>query len=60
MSDNSSAFHGDGGEQQRLVWMPTRTGGTWVLVELKYARPSRRERRRGPDRQPHRPVTRHR
>ena len=60
MSENSTTFHGDGGTLQRLVWMPSRTGGSWVVVEVKYERPSRRWRRKGPASKPHRPVTRHR
>ena len=55
--DNSATFYGDGGVVYRLVWVPSRGGGAWVLAELKLERPSRRWRRRGPVRTPHRPVT---
>jgi hypothetical protein len=58
--DNSSTFNGDGGENYRLVWVPSKTGGAWVLTEIKVTRPSRSERRRGPAQKAHRPVTRRR
>jgi hypothetical protein len=59
--DNSATFYGDGGVLYRLVWVPSgKGGGSWVLAELKYERPPRRWRRKGPASKSHRPVTRHR
>jgi hypothetical protein len=58
--DNSSTFHGDGGDVYRLVWVPSGKGGAWVLTELRVERPPRRWRRRGAAQKPHRPVTRRR
>jgi hypothetical protein len=58
--ENSATYNGDGGEVYRLVWVPSATGGAWVLTEIKVERPPRRWRRRGPGQKPHRPVTRKR
>jgi hypothetical protein len=58
MTTNAYALRRDDGVLYRQVWVPSR--GTWVLEALKIMRPSRRWRRRGPARRPHRPVTRRR
>jgi len=61
MASGSTSRYGDAGAQYRLQWVPDGTGGgSWVLMELKVERPSRRERRKGPEHKPHRPVTRRR
>jgi hypothetical protein len=60
MASGSESRYGDAGVQYRMQWVPSGTGGSWVLMELKVERPSRRERRKGPEHKAHRPVTRRR
>jgi hypothetical protein len=60
MASGSTTRYGDAGVVYRMQWVPSGTGGSWVLMELKVERPSRREQRKGPGHKPHRPVTRRR